>query len=142
MHLEIKIHKECEPIKKEKRIKQNHKGWYVRVRLREISKTTMLLMCPQHGIKHKAAVNNSKYCVHTVIAAVWFIPFSGHINMLTNLHSRSKLSNISLIADRRKCCVQGMMGRLRVNTASFNWLLFTLTCYPIQSGHISTDVAR
>ena len=37
-------------------------------------------MCPQHGIKHLAAFNNSKYCVHTVIAAVCFILFCGHIN--------------------------------------------------------------
>ena len=35
--------------------------------------------------------------------------------------------SISLIADHRKCCAQGMMGRLRVNTALFNWLLFTLS---------------
>ena len=41
-------------------------------------------MCPQHRIKHKAAISNSKYCVHTVVAAVCFIPFCGHINK----HSR------------------------------------------------------
>ena len=38
------------------------------------------LMCPQHGIKHKAAINNSKHWWHTVIAALCFIPFCGHIN--------------------------------------------------------------
>ena len=38
------------------------------------------LMCPQHGIKHKAAVSNSKHWLSTVIAALCFILFCGHIN--------------------------------------------------------------
>ena len=37
-------------------------------------------MCPQHGIKHEAAINNSKHWLHTVIAALCFILFCGHIN--------------------------------------------------------------
>ena len=36
--------------------------------------------------------------------------------------------SISLIADRRKCCAQGMMRPLRVNVALFDWWLFTLSC--------------
>ena len=34
----------------------------------------------QHGIKHKAAIDNSKYWLCTVIAALCFNPYCGHIN--------------------------------------------------------------
>ena len=37
-------------------------------------------MCPQNGIKHKAAITNSKHWLRTSIAAFCFIPFCGHIN--------------------------------------------------------------
>ena len=37
-------------------------------------------MCPQHGINHTVAIDNSKYCVWTVIATVCFIPLCGHID--------------------------------------------------------------
>ena len=44
---------------------------------------------------------------------------------------KEKYKIISLIADRRKCCPQGIMGRFRgrfrVNMALFDWLLFTLS---------------
>ena len=33
---------------------------------------------PQHGVKHKAASNNSRYCVNTVIASVCLFSFCGH----------------------------------------------------------------
>ena len=38
-----------------------------------------LLMCSQHGIKHKSAINNCKQWLCTVVA-LCFIPFYGHIN--------------------------------------------------------------
>ena len=40
----------------------------------------VLLICPQNGIKHKAAINNSDHWLLTLIAALCFIPFCGHIN--------------------------------------------------------------
>ena len=33
----------------------------------------IFLMCPQHGIKHKAAINNSKHWLRTLIATLCFI---------------------------------------------------------------------
>ena len=44
-------------------------------------------MCPQNGIKYKAAISNSKHWLHTLIAAC-FIPFCGHINEHGRLVSR------------------------------------------------------
>ena len=69
-------------------------------------KGPQLLMCPQHGIKHKAAINNIKYCVHTVIAAVCFIPFCGHINK----HSRQWHQS------HYRCC--GQIWRQNINEFS------------------------
>ena len=37
-------------------------------------------VCPQHRIKHKAAINDTKHWLRTVIAALCFIPFCGHNN--------------------------------------------------------------
>ena len=39
----------------------------------------------------------------------------------------SNFIGISLIADHRKCCAQGIMGLLRVNTVLFDWWIFTLS---------------
>ena len=46
---------------------------------------------------------------------------------MSDAHFLKFAAIISLIADRRKCYAQGMMGRLEVNTALFDWLLFTLS---------------
>ena len=39
-----------------------------------------LSICPQHGAKEKAAINNSKHWLWTVIAALCFSPYCRHIN--------------------------------------------------------------
>ena len=38
------------------------------------------LMCPQHKIKHKAAINIIKHWLHTMIAPLCFILYCDHIN--------------------------------------------------------------
>ena len=61
-------------------------------------------MCPQHGIKHKAAINNRKYCAYTVIAAVCFILFCRHINKHSQEDHRLYLDASAVVFHRGELC--------------------------------------
>ena len=39
-------------------------------------------MCPQHGIKHKAAISDCKHCLRTVIAALCLFRFVGTLTKM------------------------------------------------------------